>query len=105
MKKFIAILSILHLQTVAAQNSEIQEIEQLVTNYISPLPHALGTGLNNAWWTTAKPHRKLGFHISLSFTPIIIPDADKSFSIGNEGNFELEGGKTAVTVQIEFFVL
>ena len=93
MKKLIAILSFLCLQTVVAQNSEIQEVEQLVTSYISPLPHALGAGLNNAWWTTAKPHKKLGFDISLSITPIIIPDKDKSFKIGNEGSFI--GGKTA----------
>ena len=64
MKKLITILSILYLQTVAAQTTEIQEVEQLVTNYVSPLPHALGAGLNNAWWTTAKPHKKLGFDIS-----------------------------------------
>ena len=57
------------------------------------MPHALGAGLNNAWWTTAKPHKKLGFDISLSITPIIIPDADKSFNIGYDGSFT--GGKTA----------
>ncbi|MBF90849.1 MAG: hypothetical protein CMP75_03695 [Flavobacteriales bacterium] len=93
MKKLISILSFFCLQTAVAQNSEIQEVEQLLTNYISPLPHALGAGLNNAWWTTAKPHKKLGFDVSLSITPIIIPDVDKSFSIGNEGSFS--GGETA----------
>ena len=93
MKKLLAILFFISLQTAVAQTTEIKEVEKLVTNYISPLPHALGAGLNNAWWTTAKPHKKLGFDISLSITPIIIPDADKSFSIGNEGSFT--GGKTA----------
>ena len=93
MKKLIAILSFLSFQTAIAQNSETQELEQLLTNYISPLPYALGAGLNNAWWTTAKPHKKLGFDVSLSITPIIIPDAEKSFNIGNEGSFT--GGKTA----------
>ena len=93
MKKLIIILSFLCLQTVSAQTTEIQEIEQLITSYVSPLPYALGAGLNNAWWTTAKPHKKLGFDISLSITPIIIPDAEKSFTIGNEGSFI--GGKTA----------
>ena len=93
MKRLITILSFLCLQTVAAQTTEIQEVEQLVTSYVSPLPHALGAGLNNAWWTTAKPHKKLGFDISLSITPIIIPDTEKSFNIGNEGSFT--GGKTA----------
>ena len=93
MKKLITILSFICLQTVVAQNSEIKEVEQLVTSYISPLPNALGAGLNNSWWTTAKPHKKLGFDVSLSITPIIIPDADKSFNIGNEGSFT--GGKTA----------
>tara|TARA_B100000900_G_scaffold385885_1_gene375856 strand:- start:1780 stop:2712 length:933 start_codon:yes stop_codon:yes gene_type:complete len=93
MKKLIIILSFLCLQKVAAQTTEIQEVEKLVTSYVSPLSHALGAGLNNAWWTTAKPHKKLGFDISLSITPIIIPDADKSFNIGNEGSFT--GGKTA----------
>ena len=93
MKKIVTILSILYLQTVDAQTTDIQEVEQLVTSYISPLPHALGAGLNNAWWTTAKPHKKLGFDITLSITPIFIPDSDKSFNIGNEGNFT--GEKTA----------
>ena len=93
MKKLFGILFFLYLQTAVAQTTDIKGVEKLVTNYISPLPHALGAGLNNAWWTTAKPHKKLGFDISLSITPIIIPDADKSFDIGNEGNFN--GGKTA----------
>ena len=93
MKKLIILLSFFQLQTAVGQTTEIQEVEQLLTNYVSPLPYALGTGLNNAWWTTAKPHKKLGFDVSLSITPIIIPDADKSFSIGNEGSFT--GGKTA----------
>ena len=93
MKKIITIISFICLQTVAAQTTEIQEVEQLLTSYISPLPQALGAGLNSAWWTTAKPHKKLGFDINLSITPIFIPDADKSFNIGNEGSFK--GGKTA----------
>lgn len=93
MKKLIAILTFCSLQASFAQTLEIQEVEELVANYVSPLPHALGAGLNNAWWTTAKPHKKLGFDVSLSITPIIIPDADKSFNIGNDG--ELTGGKTA----------
>ena len=87
MKKLFTILFFLSLQTAEAQTTEIQEVEKLLTNYMSPLPHALGAGLNNAWWNTAKPHKKLGFDISLSITPIIIPDADKSFSIGDEGSF------------------
>lgn len=93
MKKLIAILSFLSFQTAIAQNSETQELEQLLTNYISPLPYALGAGVNNAWWTTAKPHKKLGFDVSLSITPIIIPDVDKSFNIGYGESFT--GGETA----------
>ena len=93
MKKLIILLSFFQLQTAVAQTTEIQEVEQLLTNYISPLPYALGTGLNNAWWTTAKPHKKLGFDVSLSITPIIIPDAQKSFNIGDDG--DLTGDETA----------
>ena len=72
-----------------AQNmqDDIQEAKELISSYISPLPNALGAGLNNAWWTTAKPHKKLGFDISLSITPIIIPESQKSFNVDNDGSF------------------
>lgn len=93
MKKLLTILTFCSLQVSFAQTLEIQEVEQLVANYVSPLPHALGAGLNNAWWTTAKPHKKLGFDVTLSITPIFIPDGHKSFNIGNDG--ELTGGETA----------
>ena len=80
-----------------AQNmqADIQEAKELISSYISPLPKALGAGLNNAWWTTAKPHKKLGFDISLSVTPIIIPESQKSFNIGNDGSFT---GDEAATI-------
>ena len=95
-KKILFIITIIS-QTVivSAQNisSEINESKEIVSLYVSPLSNALGTGINNAWWSTAKPHKKLGFDMTFSITPVIIPENEKSFMIGNTGSFR--GNETA----------
>ncbi|MBC8410884.1 MAG: hypothetical protein H8E12_19540 [Rhodobacteraceae bacterium] len=93
MKKIVLITIIALQALIGLAQTEVQEAKELISSYIAPLPNALGAGLNNAWWSTAKPHKKLGFDISLSITPIIIPESQKSFTINNEGVFT--GDKTA----------
>lgn len=99
MKKFllVALLS-WGIQPLAAQNvlegtADVSEAKALLENYLAPLGNSLGTGLNNAWWTTAKPHKLGGFDLTLSITPVLLAESQQSFDIGNEGNFT--GGETA----------
>jgi hypothetical protein len=67
---------------------DVQEGRSLIEDYLSPLGDALGTALNNAWWTTAKPHKVLGFDVTLSISPVIIPASASQFDIGERGNFK-----------------
>ena len=44
--------------------------------YLTPFGNALGAGLNNSWYNTAKVHKTLGFDVTFSFNAITIPDID-----------------------------
>lgn len=51
--------------------------------YISPMMKALGYGLNQGWYNTAKPHNFPGFDLTLSVNPVFVPAADKIFKVDN----------------------
>lgn len=51
--------------------------------YISPMMKALGYGLNQGWYNTAKPHNFPGFDLTLSVNPVFVPTADKIFRVDN----------------------
>ena len=93
MKKIIILFTLLSTfslswaQITIVDDNDLQEGKQLIENYLSPLGQALGTGLNNGWFTTAKPHKLLGFDLTLSVTPVLIPESSKSFNVDQEGSF------------------
>lgn len=51
--------------------------------YISPMMKALGYGLNQGWYNTAKPHNFPGFDLTLSVNPVFVPATDKIFRVDN----------------------
>lgn len=55
----------------------------LLRGYMSPLVNSFGAGLNTGWIQTAKTHGLLGFHVKVGVAGIMVPDADKSFTIAN----------------------
>ena len=98
MKKIIILSTLLSTfsfswaQITIVDDNDLQEGKQLIESYLSPLGQALGTGLNNSWFTTAKPHKLLGFDLTLSVTPVLIPETSQSFNVDQEGSFK--GGET-----------
>ncbi len=55
--------------------------------YLQPYATSLGDGLNTGWFTTAQPHKLLGFDLSISVTGVSVPSSDKYFDL-NSLNFQ-----------------
>lgn len=67
----------------------------LARSYLKPFGSGFGAALNTGWTNTAKPHKKLGFDLTISSGLAIVPDADKSFDVRdlNFQQLELEGNQ------------
>lgn len=59
------------------------DAKYLSEGYISPMMKALGYGLNQGWYNTAKPHHFPGFDLTLSVSPVFVPTTDKIFKVDN----------------------
>ena len=55
----------------------------LMEGYSAPFMKALGAGLNQGWYNTAKPHKKFGVDLTISVAAIAIPSSDKFFTVNN----------------------
>lgn len=69
--------------------------------YLLPYAHALGDGLNNGWYNSAKAHKLGGFDLSVSVSSIHIPESAKTFDIATLGLTKLvlgSGGNIAPTI-------
>lgn len=51
--------------------------------YMGPAFRGLGFGLNGGWYTTAKPHKTLGFDLTVSLTASKVPEIDRFFTFNN----------------------
>ena len=63
---------------------DIKQGEKLLEAYFSPMAESFGSGLNNGWYNTAKPHSLGGFDLTFTLNTVIIPNSAESFKIGNE---------------------
>jgi hypothetical protein len=59
----------------------VEDANYLVGGYINPFLQAIGGGLNQGWYNTAKPHKPAGLDITVSIAAMQIPDADKSYTV------------------------
>jgi len=84
----ISILSLLVAkQQSFGQSSDFQTIVEggtgdantYLKNFMNPFAASLGNGLANGWYNTAKPHKTLGFDLTVNFNFAIIPDAASTF--------------------------
>ncbi len=66
-------------------HEEVGESKILMGEYIAPLMKATSLGLNQGWYNTAKPHKTLGFDLTVSVSGMKIPDSDKFFNVENLG--------------------
>jgi len=65
-------------------------------NYMAPAFRGLGYGMNGGWYQTAKPHKTLGFDLSVSLMASQVPEADEFFSFKNSDytNFYYANGNS-----------
>lgn len=71
----------------------------LVKEYLNPFGSGFGAGLNTGWTNTAKPHKTLGFDITVSTGLAVVPDGDKTFDITELGLQQLEVENGPSTLQ------
>jgi hypothetical protein len=75
--------------TIAAQDiggfleGSAADAKYVSEGYISPMMKALGYGLNQGWYNTAKPHNFPGFDLTISVNPVFVPAVDKIFKVDN----------------------
>ncbi|HET9053693.1 MAG TPA: DUF6588 family protein, partial [Cyclobacteriaceae bacterium] len=68
----------------------VADAEYLTSGYISPMLKAFGTGLNAGWNNTAKPHKTLGFDLTITVSPVFIPSSDKTYTVDNSKLSEIQ---------------
>lgn len=115
-------ISLFGVNNANSQNSDFDQIVEsglgdantYLKNYMNPFAASLGNGLANGWYNTAKPHKTLGFDLTVNANFAIIPSADSQFDFNNDtyNNIRLvnpdenmlptfTGGET--TAQLEIF--
>lgn len=55
----------------------------LVKGYITPALNTVGAGLNQGWYNTAKPHKVVGFDLTITASAISIPTSDLTYRVEN----------------------
>jgi len=95
MKRIFTVISLIVIGFFNIQQTKAQEFETIVTsgitdantylkNYMNPFAASLGNGLANGWYNTAKPHKTLGFDLTVNMNFAIIPDAASQFDFNDD---------------------
>lgn len=90
MKKLYFILALTVASfSVKAQDFDIfleagaEDANTLLENYFTPVFQGFGYGLNGGWLNTAKPHKSLGFDLTITANLARVPDDDLFFTFNN----------------------
>ena len=59
------------------------DANKLLEGYITPGMNAIGMGLNQGWYNTAKPHKTLGIDLTVTTTFMYFPTSDQTYSVDN----------------------
>ncbi len=109
MKKVKLILCISLFSMMAYSQTDVVEFlkggksdaNKLFQAYLEPYAFALGDGLNNGWYNSAKTHKLFGFDLTVSLSAIQIPEESKAFDFSKLGLTNMyikSGGNIAPTV-------
>lgn len=73
------------------------DASKLIESYISPVMKSFGYGINNGWYNTAKPHKTLGFDLTVTAHLVYAPKASQYFTFNNSdySNIRLASGQSA----------
>ena len=90
MKKILSIMMVLSCTLSFAQidvesilEGGASDAQNLLKGYLTPAAEGLGYSLGSGWNTTAKPHKFLGFDISVIANAAIIPSNKETFTFNN----------------------
>lgn len=74
-----------------------KDAEAYLNNYIGPGMLSFANGMAGGWYNTAKPHKPLGFDLTVTVNVANIPKAERSFlfNSGDYDNIQLSGGGSA----------
>jgi hypothetical protein len=77
-----------------------KDANYLAQGYVAPFLKAMGTGLNQGWYNTAKPHKIVGVDLTISVSPVFIPNSDLTYEVDNTKltNIKLETTHTGTAV-------
>jgi len=70
----------------------------LTEAYVTPWANAFGAGVNGNWYNTAKPHKFLGFDITLGVTVGIVPSSDNTYDVSKIGLKNFTGSGMSPTI-------
>jgi len=73
-----------------------KDAEFLLQNYLKPFGNSIGANLSAGWYTTAKPHKLLGFDLTFTASMAMVPSADKNFAV-KASDLTQSGFNVAVT--------
>jgi hypothetical protein len=59
----------------------VNDAQLLFKEYLTPYANILGANLNGGWYNTAKPHKSLGFDVTISVSAAWAPTADRTFDL------------------------
>ncbi|MEM1010451.1 MAG: DUF6588 family protein, partial [Myxococcota bacterium] len=62
---------------------EVRDAEKLSEAYVLPFVKALGFGLANGWYNTAKPHKPWGFDLTTTVNMVHVPEKDFFYSVAD----------------------
>jgi len=59
------------------------DANKLVEGYMTPAMNAIGMGLNQGWYNTAKPHKTLGVDLTVTTSLMYFPTSDQTYFVDN----------------------
>ena len=100
---FFVAVGVASLQTVRAQDfTEIfkapeEDVVTYLNRYIEPGMLSFANGMAGGWYNTAKPHKPLGFDLTVSVNVANIPTSERLFAFSSSDfqALSLEGGGSA----------
>ena len=75
----------------------LNDTEQLIEGYMSPVGAWFGNGLNAGWYNTGKPHQFPGFDVTVGFH-IITPTTDALYFSPTLESFMIDGDGELATI-------
>lgn len=86
----IYLLTVLSFTSTFAQDDlgdllkgSVTDASLLLEGYIAPAMKTIGSGLNQGWYNTAKPHATLGIDLTISTSLMYITNSDKFYLVDN----------------------